>query len=156
MPRSGTTERSDPFDPALARYPVREIPLDRVTDLLQITHDPKTVERYREAMRDGARFPPISVVRLPGGWVVADGHKRLAAYATLRPSSITVQVWPLRRLAVDLGRQLARSVARLLRVSSRALWTSDGRTEARTLARDTAVHWRRIGRSLWARISGRP
>jgi hypothetical protein len=144
-----------PFDPGLAREAVRTLPRKAIVDLLQVSHDPQTVAAYRDAMREGAKFPPISVVRLGGRWIVADGHKRLAAAAGLGGGLIVVEVWPPRRLAADLGRQLLRSVSRLARIVAGLGRVPSARADARRLARDTAVHWGRIARSLWARALGR-
>lgn len=144
-----------PFDPDLASYRLRELPIDRIVDLLQVTHDPETVMAYREAMRQGAKFPPISVVSFAGRGVVADGHKRLTAYKGLCPDPIVVEVWPWRRLVGHLANQLLRSLRRCLRITARAPWTIEGRAEARRLLRDTAVHWQRTVVSLAARLRGR-
>ena len=57
--------------------------LGSVLDPLSISHAPERVEAYQEAMRLGSRFPPISIVRIGHRSVVADGHKRFAAYRTL-------------------------------------------------------------------------
>jgi hypothetical protein len=144
----------NPFDPGLARYRVRELPLDRIVDLLQVTHDPQTVAVFRQAMLEGAKFPPISVVPLGGRCVVSDGHKRLTAYSSLWAGPMVVEVWPLWRLGVELSRQLLRSFRRCLHIAVRAPWTREARGEARRMVRDTAFHWRRIANSLLARLRG--
>jgi hypothetical protein len=151
----GGGEVDRPFDPSLARYRLRELPIDRIVDLLQVTHDPETVAAYREAMRGGAKFPPISVVPFAGRGIVADGHKRLTAYKGLWPDPIVVEVWPLRRLGRHLANQLLRSLRRCLHIAACAPWTLDGRSEARRLFRDTAVHWQRTIASLAAQFRGR-
>ena len=60
-------------------------------------------------MRAGDLFPPVSVIRLLGRWLVADGHKRYVAWAGLGGKEIVVEVWPLRRWLADQAGQAARN-----------------------------------------------
>lgn len=137
--------RADPFDAARAQSPARVLPAREVVDLLPLSHAPEVVAAYAEAMARGERFPPVSVVRLLGRFVVADGHKRLAAARSLGVAEVSVEVWPFRRLLLDQARQVrdnARKNARILRAL-----VSDP-AEARRLLAGTAGHWRRVAASL--------
>jgi hypothetical protein len=117
------------------------LPLREVVDLLELTHAPDVVLRYRDRMAAGDLFPPVSVIRLLGSWLVADGHKRYAAWAGLGGMEIVVEVWPLRRWLADQLRQAARASRRNGRIVSRLF--VDPR-ESYLLARATAAHWRRV------------
>ena len=135
----------DCFDAEAAEYPTRIVAIGAVTDLLSVPHAPEVVGRYREAMLAGNRFPPVSVIRLGGRLLLADGHKRLRAYRSLGPETILVEVWSLARWLRDQRRQLrenGRKNATILRRSIR-----DPAGAARLLA-TTAAHWRRVARSL--------
>jgi len=133
------------FDPQLARFATIELPCSSIVDLLPLTHAPDRVARYRERMQSGDRFPPISVIRLGGRYVIADGHKRFSAYRTLGADRILVEVWPLHRWARDQWDQVvgnARKNGRILRLSVTdppAAWR---------LACSTLRHWRRVATSL--------
>ncbi len=100
-------------------------------------------------MRDGARFPPIAVVRWGRRYLVADGHKRLEAYRGLAPAergaALVVEVWTWRRWLRDQLRQAgdnARKNGRIVRLS-----LTDPKEARREIA-TTVAHWRRVGRSL--------
>src|SRR5687767_12111550 len=54
----------------------RDVRLGDVVDLLPLTHNDHTIERYRARMAAGDLFPPIGVLPLFGRLVIADGHKR--------------------------------------------------------------------------------
>ena len=140
------------FDPARAAHPTRVLRLEEVVDLLELTHAPETIRDYRERMRAGDLFPPVSVVRLFGSWLVADGHKRFVAWAGLGAEEIVVEVWPLRRWLSDQARQVARNARKNGRILSRLF--VDPR-ESALLARSTAEHWRRVARSLLRRAGRR-
>lgn len=143
--RSGGYAESGPFDPSLAAGPTRVLSLQHVVDLLRVTHAPDRVAEYRAAMIRGQRFPPIAVVRLGGRFVVADGHKRLSAYASAGRHDIVVEVWTLRRLLRDQARQVmgnARKNGAILRRS-----VTDPRGAWRLLL-TTLRHWRRVALSL--------
>jgi len=143
----------DCFDAAAAEYPTRVVAIAAVTDLLSVPPAPEVVERYHEAMLAGERFPPVSVIRLGGRLLLADGHKRLRAYRTLGPETILVEVWTLARWLRDQRRQLrenARKNATILRRSFR-----DPAGAARLLG-TTAAHWRRVARSLLRGPRSRP
>jgi subfamily B ATP-binding cassette protein MsbA len=103
---------SDAFDPELATHPTRMLDCDTLVDLLHVTNLPEVVAGYRAAMQDGARFPPVSVVRLFGVWFVADGHKRFTAYRGLGRRQILVEVWPLRRWLRDQAGQAQNTLRR--------------------------------------------
>ncbi len=133
------------FDPALAAHPTRVLRVEEVVDLLELTHAPEVIRGYRERMSAGDRFPPISVIRLLGRWLVADGHKRYVAWAGLGGEEIVVEVWPIRRWLADQARQAARNARKNGRIVSRLF--VDPR-ESLLLVRTTAEHWRRVASSL--------
>ena len=139
----------DPFDPSLAKLPTRMLRLDSVVDLLEITHAPEEIERYRDEMLRGDRFPPISVIPLAGRYVVADGHKRLAAYKAIGRPDILVEVWTTRRLLQDQWRQMLVSVQKGGRI---VWWSFTDPPKAARLALSFWQHWRRVGISLVARL----
>lgn len=121
-----------------------------VVDLLTVTHAPGVVDTYEWHMRMGAAFPPISVVRVPGRLLVADGHKRLAAYRRLGEAEIVVEVWPWRRWWADQWRQAINHGIKVRRVVRTSV--SNPR-EVRHLWLTTTGHWRRVARSLSARVA---
>jgi hypothetical protein len=145
--RPATAERS--FDPALAEYPTRTVPLAAIVDPLAVTHAPECIAAYRDAMRAGNRFPPISVLALGGRYIVVDGHKRFQAYRALPAAEMLVEIWTLRRWLSDQWSQLRRKTGQQVSVLVR-LRDPAGRREAAHLAGDTLRHWRRIARSLRA------
>ncbi len=143
-----------PFDPSLARTRADRVALRRVVDPLgRVPHDPARVDAYRAAMLAGERFPPIAVVRVGPWYLVADGHKRLAAFATLNEPELVVDHWSWSDWSRDQWRQAGdhiRKHGRILRLTRTdprgafRLWTS------------TFSHWHRVARSLigW-RAAGR-
>lgn len=133
------------FDPARAAHPTRTLRLEEVVDLLELTHAPEVIRGYRERMSAGDLFPPVSVIRLFGRWLVADGHKRYVAWAGLGGSEIVVEVWPLGRWLADQAGQAGRNARKNGRILARLF--VDPR-ESLHLARATAEHWRRVARSL--------
>jgi hypothetical protein len=138
----------DIFDPALAECPARTLPTANVIDLLHVSHAPDVVAAYRAQMLDGHRFPPIAVIPLAGRFVVADGHKRLAAYRALGRPTILVEVWGAGRFLRDQWRQVVgntRKNARILRLS-----VSEPRAAFRLLL-TTLQHWRRVAMALTTR-----
>jgi len=136
----------DPFDPARASSATLVVPLERVVDLLsEEPHAPERIESYRAAMLAGAQFPPISVVKWGGRFLVADGHKRLAAYTALSPRDIRVEVWTWRRWGRDQARQLKHNARKNGQVL--ALSVTDPRAAGKLFA-TTLHHWRRVARSL--------
>ena len=152
-PPSATAEAVTPdlvFDASCATSPIARLPVSAVHDLLTVTHAADRIARYRDEMAGGARFPPISVIRLFGRYLVADGHKRLAAFRALGAGEdeILVEVWPLSRWLADQQRQAvanARKNGRIL-----ALSVTHPR-EAGRLAATTVLHWRRVLVSLLLR-----
>ena len=135
------------FDPALARGAVRRVPVAAVVDPLVVTHDERRVEEFRAAMRAGALFPPIGVLPLFGRLLVADGHKRFAAFRALDRSEIEVEVWTLRRWLGDQARQVAGTGRRLGRAARLAFVRP---RESWTLLASAPRHWWRVARSLGA------
>lgn len=138
-----------PFDPARAVFGTRVVAVGRVADLLHVSHDPDGIRRYRDAMLRGERFPPVSVIALPGRYVIADGHRRFQAFLGLGADELLVEVWPLRALAADLWRQhlhFLRRGAAAMRSLARG---RSGREEAWRFLRQLAGHWLRIARSLF-------
>jgi hypothetical protein len=123
----------------------REIAIGAITDLLAVSHAPERIAQYADAMRAGARFPPIAVVRLGRSLVVADGHKRLAAARACGAETVVVEIWPWRRWAADQRRQAARNLEKNGRIVRHLF--SDPQESAR-LAKTTLDHWWRVARSL--------
>jgi len=152
---AATKRRPRGFDPGLAGHPTRELPVDDVVDLLELTHAAERIRQYRERMRAGDLFPPVSVVRLFGRWLVADGHKRYAAWRGLGATRVVVEVWPFRRWLEDQARQAGRNARNSGRILTRLF--VDPR-ESALLARAVAGHWRRVALSLArrARRRGKP
>ena len=140
------------FDPLLAPHPTRVLRLEDVVDLLELTHAPEVIHGYRERMNAGDLFPPVSVVRLFGRWLVADGHKRYVAWAGLGEEEILVEVWPLRRWMADQAGQAARNARKNGRIVVRLF--ADPRESLR-LARATTGHWHRVALSLLRRARRR-
>ena len=139
------------FDSTLAEGPTRIVSVEEIVDLLSITHAPDRIEDYRLAMRRGSLFPPVAVVRVFGRFVVADGHKRLAACRGLGCSRIPVEVWGIRRFLGDQARQVgenSRKNAVIFRTAFR-----DPREAARLFA-TTLAHWKRVAVCLASRVLG--
>lgn len=147
-----TEEGPRGFDPARAAHPTRELPVGEVVDLLERTHAAERICEYRDRMRAGDLFPPVSVVRFFGRWLVADGHKRFAAWRGLGAERIVVEVWPFRAWLADQAEQARRNARKNARILSRLF--VDPRESAR-LAGSTAAHWRRVALSLARRALGR-
>jgi hypothetical protein len=138
------------FDPALAEFPTRVVAIREVLDLLQVSHAPERIGAYRDAMQAGAVFPPISVIRVGGRYLIADGHKRFSAYRMLPVNDILVEVWTLRRVGRDQWQQLGRKTRQQLALLRASAQDPSARRAVRRLALDTVGHWRRVLRSLSA------
>jgi len=145
----------DCFDARLASYPTRVLRLAEVVDPLSVTHAPDVIARYADAMRCGARFPPVSVVCLAGRYFIADGHKRFSACRQLGVAELVVEVWPWRRWLRDQSAQLRRSATTQGALLARACVDPVARRAARHQAIVTAGHWRRIATSLRRLTAGR-
>jgi hypothetical protein len=135
------------FDAALARGPVRRVAVARIVDPLPVTHAAEQILVYRRAMLAGELFPPVSVLAIFGRLVLADGHKRLAAFRELGQPEIVVEVWGARRWLVDQARQVAGTGRRLTR-ATRLLFVSP--RESWALFTAAPRHWWRVARSLGA------
>jgi hypothetical protein len=147
------------FDPSRSRFPVRTVAIQEVVDLLdggaadpRVVHAPEVVERYRRAMDAGDRFPPVSVVRMAGRLLLADGHKRLRAYRSFAPATVPVEIWPLWRWAADQAEQLRRNAGKNARIVGRSFRDPKG---AWRLLATTLAHWRRVALSLSGRRASR-
>lgn len=141
------------FDSALAKFPTRTLPIARVVDLLPRSHVPERVELYRRAMHQGRLFPPVSVIRVGEKYLLADGHKRLAAYHTFAPRHVTVEVWTYSRWLCDQGGQLVRNFRKNGEILRLAF---TNRREAARLLIATLGHWRRVALCLLALLPPRP
>jgi hypothetical protein len=119
-----------------------------VTDLLQVSHVPERIEQYREAMREGHRFPPISVVEVAGRLFIADGHKRFSAYKGLLVDEIVVEVWTTRRWLADQWRQFTGKTRQQWVLVTRSLVDRRARAQGVRLFWDSLGHWRRIALSV--------
>ena len=143
------------FDAKQATGPTCVVPIAAVVDLLEITHAAERIAEYHTAMRCGARFPPVSVVRVGRRFWIADGHKRFTAYRALGASDIVVEVWGWRRWGGDQWRQFRTQTRRQWAVLRAVPTGPAGRAAARRLAGDAARHWRRIVVSWWCRVRRR-
>jgi hypothetical protein len=141
---------TDCFDAALAGAPTRWLDVAAVIDVLQVSHAPERIAEYRDAMRRGERFPPVSVVRLGGRFFIADGHKRFSAYKEMGAERILVEVWSLRRWLRDQGGQLGRKTRAQVAILVRSPFDASARARGRRLFWDSVGHWRRIATSLAA------
>ena len=146
-------ETADCFDAAGAEYPTRLVRVDQVVDLLAVSHAPERIAAYRQAMAEGARFPPIAVLRCGRRYVIADGHKRFSAYVQLSDAPLPVEVWTLRRWARDQWHQLRHKTGQQVRLLRGGAGDAANRRAAHRLFWDTVGHWQRIARSL--RVAGR-
>jgi len=131
------------------------LPTAQLVDLFTTTHAAERIESYRQAMVEGQRFPPISVIRIGRRFVIADGHKRFRACQALGAGRVTVELWPLRRLAADQLRQFRHKTNQIITVLARAARDPSGRKDARRLYWDTVGHWKRIAVSAAARLRPR-
>lgn len=145
-PRAAATS-SEPFDAKRAELATARVSVDRVLDLLHASHHPERIAEYREQMLQGARFPPIAVVRLAGRYLVADGHKRLHAYLGLpdRPRELLVECWIWRRWLADQLAQLRRKWGQ---IGYALLGGPRGWRLLPALVGDTLRHWWRVVYSL--------
>ena len=141
------------FDPRLAGFPTLVLRIDELSDIYQVTHAAERVDEYRAAMIRGAKFPPISVVRLGGRFFVANGHKRLNAYRALGYRMIVVERWPVRRWLKDQTGQALRNI-RVQWVSvTRGLLMRGERERGAEVMRHYAQHWKRIIASIRGRVN---
>jgi len=140
------------FDPTLAEDHTETVPVGDVVDPLHVTHAPERIAVYRNAMLDGAVFPPISVVRFGGRTFVVDGHKRFQAYRALGRQDIVVEVWTRRRWLADQRRQL-RVTTRLWRGALSGKRKAAGTRSVRDLCAREWTHWKRLLRSITTRAS---
>jgi len=140
------------FDTSGTSLPTRVVRVNQIVDLLHVSHAQQQIADYRQAMRDGSRFPPISVIRLGHLFFITDGHKRFAAASDLGMKEMAVELWTVRELTADLLAQLGRH--------SRAGWRAvtglhhgrEARREGALFAVSTLLHWRRMATSLWILI----
>lgn len=146
------TTTTEPFAPEHARYPTRVVATRQVVDLLRVTHDPDRIEEYCEAMRRGARFPPISVLPIAGRFVIADGHRRFQAFLTLGAHDIVVELWPWHAVARDLWQQHRAFMGGTVDAVRGLLSGGQARQRGRRFFRELLDHWRRIARSLVATV----
>jgi len=140
------------FDARQACSPTRVIPVSRVVDLLSITHAPERVETYRKAMLRGDLFPPISVLPLLGWYLVTDGHKRLTAFRPLGGSEVLVQEWTVWQGIAHLGRQTTKEAHQVWKLVSKLGRDPSAPAQLKKFMWSRALHYRRLGRSLWARV----
>lgn len=126
------------------------VKVERVVDLLRVSHAPEVIQAYAEAIRSGAPFPPVSVIRFGRRYIITDGHKRFSACRVLRLEEIEVEVWTLGRLFSDLGQQLIRHLHATVTSVGNLARGPEGRRRAFAFAATTVAHWRRIVVSLWS------
>ena len=106
-------------------------------------------------MDTGEKFPPLSVVQFAGRHILADGHKRLSACKQRGMTHVTIEFWPLRRIAADLSRQTGRSVRRLATLIAGTPRDPEVRKRWRRFYWDTVLHWKRFFVTLPSVIGGR-
>jgi ABC-type multidrug transport system fused ATPase/permease subunit len=140
------------FDASRAEFATRVVPAAQVVDFFTTTHAAERIDSYMNAMRDGERFPPISVIRIGRRLVIADGHKRFQACRALGATQVTVELWPLRKLLDDQYRQFRHKTHQIVTVVARAIRHPEGRKDAHRLYWDTVGHWKRIGSGAAARL----
>jgi ABC-type multidrug transport system fused ATPase/permease subunit len=140
------------FDTSCAEFATRVVPVAQVVDFFTTRHAAERIESYRNAMRKGERFPPISVIRIGRRFVIADGHKRFRACRALGATQVTVELWPLRKLLDDQYRQFRHKTHQIATVVARAMRHPEGRKEPHRLYWDTVGHWKRVGLSGAARV----
>lgn len=149
----GVRKELDCFDRSKAEFKVLTVPIESVIDLLSNTHAPERIAEYRQAMDNGAAFPPLSTLRLGKRFVIADGHKRLSACKQRGMSHVMVEVWTIRRWLRDMGSQSVRKLRQVLVLTARSTVDRDSRKAAVRLYWDTVGHWKRIFTSLWTLVS---
>jgi hypothetical protein len=143
----------DPFDPSKAISPTVVVALSRIVDPLgRRPHDPGRIEAYRLQMLADARFPPISVVAWGSRYLVADGHKRLAAYAALGRPEIRVEIWSWRRWLADQARQAKDNAGKNIQILRLSVTDPPA---ARRLLGSTFAHWRRVAEALVSNVRAR-
>lgn len=72
---------------------IRELPLD----CIRIDRTPfSRVLALTDYLRRGGRVPPIKVVKIPGGYRIADGRHRWAAFKLLGRDKIHARIGGLR------------------------------------------------------------
>lgn len=136
------------FDSSLAHYPTRWVPLASVVDLLHIPNNRARIDQYREAMKHGERFPPVSVLACGPIYLLADGHKRLSAYRMLGESGILVEIWTLGRWFQDQRRQFSSKTRMQRDLLLRSFVDPAARVALGRLCLDTWAHWKRVACSL--------
>ncbi len=141
----------DCFNPTVACFPIRILPVYQVIDLLACLPPTEVTGRYREAMLQGNRFPPVAVVRIGGRFFVADGHKRLTAYKSFGHAEIPVEVWTRSRWLQDQWEQLRRNLGKKRKLLI-SLVAQPG--ESRRLALSTLRHHQCLARALWGLVWG--
>ena len=145
----------DCFDPSLAEFETAVVPIDSVIDLLSSTHAPDKISEYREAMDNGAKFPPLSVVSIAARYFLADGHKRLSACKRRGMTHVTIEFWPIKRIVADLSRQTARSARRFAALIAGTSGDPGARKRWRRFYWDTVLHWKRFFVTLPSLVKGR-
>ena len=133
-----------PFDPDLSERPTRVIPVDKVVDLLRVPHAHDQIRLYRKAMKDGNRFPPISVLKLGDAYVITDGHKRFTAFSELGLDEIVVELWGIGTLTRDLLAQTWNQIRKGTIVFSRLHQGPKARRRACWYFISFFQHWKRI------------
>ena len=143
-----TRDPACPFDPDLSDRPTRIVPFGRVVDLLRVPHAHDRIRMYRKAMDAGDRFPPISVVRLGGVFVITDGHKRFVACSGLGLDEIVVELWGIGTLSRDLLAQMWGQIHKGATVMSQLHHGPKARRRACWYFLSFFYHWKRMLTSL--------
>lgn len=141
-----------PFDTCKTSLPTRVVRVDQIVDLLLGSYAQQRIADYQQAMHDGSKFPPISVIRLGQRFVITDGHKRFAAALGIGLSEMEVELWTFREVAADLLAQLGRHSRAGWRAVTGLYRGGEARREGARFAASTLLHWRRMATSLWILI----
>ena len=145
--------RASCFNPALAAFPTRRVPIDRVVDLLPVSHAPERIDEYRRAMQRGERFPPIAVVRFAGRFC----RRRTQALQRLPPAAgdeIVVEVWTRRRWLRDQCGTIAAQDAPAVEPAVAQRVDPQARARGDRLFWDTLGHWQPHGAVARAPLRG--
>lgn len=77
------------FEPADTSYRLIAIPLAALVETTSMSKWQHMTAGYADALRAGADFPPLVVMRSPQGWALLDGVNRSYAYWVVGQSHVT-------------------------------------------------------------------
>ncbi len=152
--RNDSRMAPDCFDRSRANFSTIIVPITDVIDLLNQTHRPHRVAEFRIAMDNGSRFPPLSVIRIGHGFILTDGHKRLAACKQRGMSHVIVELWTVGKWLADLRSQTVRKTSQMIKLARDSPSDRESRKAGIRLFWDIVGHWRRIFTSLLVLLRG--